>query len=61
MKNRLEDIVNKEQFITSSSFFFPIWDVMNALEELENEYELVPCQIEDIAKHYRLVKLLPFP
>ncbi|EPZ6343278.1 hypothetical protein ACXQLQ_003065 [Listeria monocytogenes] len=61
MKNRLENIVNKEQFITSQIGKKKLDDVMNALEELENEYELVPCQIEDIAKHYRLVKLLPFP
>ncbi|EAC9201296.1 hypothetical protein AFS26_11695 [Listeria monocytogenes] len=61
MENRLETIVKKEQFITSQIGKKKLDDVMNALEELENEYKLAPCQIEDIAKHYRLVRLLPFP
>ncbi|EOU3548655.1 hypothetical protein ACNV5V_001593 [Listeria monocytogenes] len=61
MENRLENIVKKEQFITSQIGKKKLDDVMNALEELENKYKLSPCQIEDIAKHYRLVRLLPFP
>ncbi|EAC4365867.1 hypothetical protein VV27_13465 [Listeria monocytogenes] len=61
MENRLETIVKKEQFITSQIGKKKLDDVMNALEELENKYKLSPRQIEDIAKHYRLVRLLPFP
>ncbi|AGR18813.1 hypothetical protein Y289_11635 [Listeria monocytogenes] len=61
MKNRLEAIVKKEQFITSQIGRKKLEDVMNALEELEEAYRLPPSLLKDIANYYQLAKRLPFP
>lgn len=59
MRDKLEQVKTKEQFIIAEIGSTKLSETMNALDSLKEQTGLTPAQLQSVTEYYRLVNLLP--